>query len=25
MYMSLEMTFYYLHERVWAKFGGKIN
>lgn len=25
MYMSLEMTFYYLHERVWAKFGGKIK
>ncbi len=20
-YMALEMTFYYLHERVWAKFG----
>jgi len=25
MYMSLEMTFYYLHERVWAKFGRKIK
>jgi len=25
MYISLEMTFYYLHERVWAKFGGKIK
>jgi uncharacterized membrane protein len=25
IYMSLEMTFYYLHERVWAKFGGKIK
>ncbi len=25
MYMSLEMTFYYLHERVWAKFNNKLN
>ncbi len=21
MYLSLEMTFFYLHERVWARFG----
>ncbi len=21
LYLSLEMTFYYLHERAWAKFG----
>lgn len=25
IYMSLEMTFYYLHERAWAKFGKKIK
>jgi len=25
VYMSLEMTFYYLHERAWAKFGKKIK
>lgn len=25
IYMSLEMTFYYLHERVWAKFGNKVR
>lgn len=24
-YMALEMTFYYLHERVWAKFGHKVK
>jgi len=25
MYMSLEMTFYYLHERAWARFGSKVK
>jgi len=25
MYLSLEMTFFFLHERVWAKFGRKIK
>ncbi len=25
IYMSLEMTFYYLHERVWARFGNKVK
>ena len=25
MYLSLEMTFFYLHERVWAKFGRKVR
>lgn len=24
-YMSLEMTFYYLHERAWARFGGRVK
>ena len=24
-YMSLEMTFYYLHERIWSKFGSKLK
>ena len=24
-YMALEMTFYYLHERVWANFGNKVK
>jgi uncharacterized membrane protein len=24
-YMALEMTFYYLHERLWAKFGRKVK
>ena len=25
VYLSLEMTFFFLHERFWAKFGGKIK
>ncbi len=25
MYISLEMIFYFLHERVWARFGKNVN
>lgn len=25
IYMSLEMTFYYLHERAWSRFGNKVK
>jgi predicted NodU family carbamoyl transferase len=25
MYLSLEMTFFYLHERIWAKLGKKVK
>lgn len=25
LYLSLEMTFFYIHERVWARFGKHIN
>ena len=25
MYLSLEMTFFYLHERIWARFGKKVG
>jgi uncharacterized membrane protein len=24
-YLTLEMTFFYLHERIWARFGKKVK
>lgn len=24
-YLLLEMTFFFIHERLWAKFGGKVK
>ena len=25
MYLSLEMTFFFIHERIWSKFGQKVR
>jgi len=25
MYLTVEMTFFYLHERVWARFGHRVK
>lgn len=25
MYLTIEMTFFYLHERVWARFGHRVK
>ena len=25
MYLTLEMTFFFIHERVWSKFGTKVK
>jgi len=24
-YLTLEMTFFYIHERIWARFGSKVK